>query len=310
MENNGLFEGDIILRPDQIEAMKRNGSAYGSVIGFRWPENIVPYTINGNIGQSGINAVNAAIADYHKYTCLKFEPYDRTNPKHRGLINFQNGGGCSSPIGFNNPGFTSNGVNNIELAQGCRYKGIVMHEMGHSIGLYHEQSRPDRDSYVRIISRNVYDQKMVYNFKKYTTEIDSLGTPYDFESMMHYDSTAFGCNNYGQNCKTTIQTIDPSNQGKIGQRNGFSAGDIAQINKMYNCNVGKACVDKSEHCNWWAGEGDCDTNPDYMLKDCAKSCAEVAGDKNVHCSAWANSGQCQKNSDWMSLNCKKSCCGK
>lgn len=34
---------------------------------------------------------------------------------------------------------------------------------------------------------------MSYNFKKYTASmIDSLNTPYDYGSIMHYDSKAFG----------------------------------------------------------------------------------------------------------------------
>lgn len=71
---------------------------------------------------------------------------------------------------------------------------------------------------------------MQYNFNKHSTHtIDSLGTPYDFSSMMHYGSTAFG-GGY-----QTIQTIKPRNQGLIGQRKGFSKIDIEQINKMYCC---------------------------------------------------------------------------
>ena len=71
---------------------------------------------------------------------------------------------------------------------------------------------------------------MQYNFNKHSTHtIDSLGTPYDYASMMHYGSTAFG-GGY-----QTIQTIDPNKQGLIGQRVGFSNIDIEQIKRMYCC---------------------------------------------------------------------------
>lgn len=69
-----------------------------------------------------------------------------------------------------------------------------------------------------------------FNFNKYNTDrIDSLGTPYDYKSMMHYGGKYFTTDWN----KLTIQTLDPAMQDQIGQRNGFSDGDILQFNKMY-----------------------------------------------------------------------------
>ena len=78
---------------------------------------------------------------------------------------------------------------------------------------------------------------MEYNFnKKTTSEIDSLGTPYDFSSMMHYGADAFGIRG-----ATTIQTKDPSKQRLIGNQNGFSEIDIKQLGLMYK-NICKGMI--------------------------------------------------------------------
>ena len=61
-----------------------------------------------------------------------------------------------------------------------------MHELGHSLGFHHEQSRPDRDDYVTIKWRNVQNG-YEFNFQKYNREvIPESGVPYDYGSIMHY----------------------------------------------------------------------------------------------------------------------------
>ena len=69
---------------------------------------------------------------------------------------------------------------------------------------------------------------MSFNFNKQPADkINSMGTPYDYRSMMHYGKTAFGRG------KTTIRTKQSYYQDKIGQRSGFSEIDKKQINLMY-----------------------------------------------------------------------------
>ena len=47
------------------------------------------------------------------------------------------------------------GKQRINIGNGCEYKGIVQHEIFHALGRIHEQSRPDRNSYVRINEKNI-----------------------------------------------------------------------------------------------------------------------------------------------------------
>lgn len=137
------------------------------------------------------------------------------------------------------------GMQQVTLGQGCVTVGIVEHELMHALGFVHEQSRTDRDRYIRVNYQNIRRGKFFFssfdfvinfffsnlgleqNFRKYSVEeITTLNEPYDYGSVLHYGSTAF-TNGNGP-------TIEPLEGGtEIGQRVGFSQIDLAKINKLY-----------------------------------------------------------------------------
>ena len=43
------------------------------------------------------------------------------------------------------------GAQKMALDHGCLIHGILLHELGHVIGFWHEQNRPDRDDYIQVL---------------------------------------------------------------------------------------------------------------------------------------------------------------
>lgn len=190
------------------------------------------------------------MATYHNSTCVKFEA--RTNDD-LDYIYIYPGLGCASLVG------KVGRMQPVLLGRGCVYSGIVEHELMHATGFWHEQSRADRDSFVKINWDNIERGKentkqpnrlstnqlivssgMEYNFAKLSLrEITHLGEPYDYNSVMHYGSHAFA--------KGFGATISPLKDGvSIGQRRGLSETDIKKINKLYKCNDEKRVSKKSK----------------------------------------------------------------
>jgi hypothetical protein len=91
-------------------------------------------------------------------------------------------------------------------------------------------NHPDRDNFIDIIWENVEPDHEI-NFRKINPNATSnFGTPYDYESIMHYEKTAFS-----KNGKPTMVTKDPKYRNSIGTFKVMSKGDIARINSMYQC---------------------------------------------------------------------------
>lgn len=65
----------------------------------------------------------------------------------------------------------------------------MLHELGHVIGFWHEQSRPDRDSHVNV-DKNAIEEGRLYNFYKSSWQyVDTKNVSYDVSSIMHYSAT-------------------------------------------------------------------------------------------------------------------------
>ncbi|XP_071802324.1 blastula protease 10-like [Asterias amurensis] len=121
---------------------------------------------------------------------------------------------------------------NLETGK-CITLGVVVHEIGHALGRFHEHTRSDRDDYVKINETSILDN-FEHNFKKVETPLLS---PYDIQSIMHYSGRTFA----NDNGFPTIVPLDKTVKGKMGKQGKMSRLDIFNVNAIYGLDV--ACPD-------------------------------------------------------------------
>ena len=222
-EINGLkiLDGDIELTEVYSEKDLASQSFALEKKSRRWPGGVIPFIIHSSVAASGITNINSAIAHWENNTPIEFVP--RTNEAD--FVVFQAGSifdTCTSALGRRGD------RQFIRLTpRGTCKKGTLIHEIGHTVGFFHEHNRSDRDDFIKIFYNNVLEDSRS-QFDKNTNGIN-LG-PYDYNSIMHDGEKAFGINVGGKK-QITIQTI-PSGV-PIGQRGGLSDLDKAWVNKMY-----------------------------------------------------------------------------
>ncbi|MBB4635325.1 M12 family metallopeptidase [Longimicrobium terrae] len=222
-DGNAVLDGDMVLGPaasiaaTREELVRRPGPGYGVMVdgtSSRWPSGEVPYVIDPSL--TNVSRVTSAMAHIEQKTWgIRFVP--RTTQTE--YVRIVPATGCLAHVGRR-----SGMADTVWLATGCS-TGNTIHELLHILGMFHEQSRCDRDSYVTVQTANI-DTMYVYAFDKHCSGATDYES-YDEGSIMHYDPYAFT-----RNGQPTIL----SNRGLsalMGQRNGMAGSDINTINGRY-----------------------------------------------------------------------------
>ncbi|GEM_PF-1350201 len=118
-------------------------------------------------------------------------------------------------------------------------KGVIVHEILHALGVFHEQSRSDRGNHININYENMNNNTQTYH--QFNIMPGSVaGGSFDFQSIMMYGSYFFSNNGLPTITKLNGDTIRE-------QRVGMSVGDVNGINGLYG--TGPSIFGKDGFCS-------------------------------------------------------------
>ncbi|KAK5980853.1 hypothetical protein GCK32_004828, partial [Trichostrongylus colubriformis] len=147
-----LYEGDINLTEEQLDVLEANLNNHSTRHKRQasrdfpiWTNKKVFYYFDASITAAMQTLVKKALHYITVRTCVTFEE----NATATNRIRVFSGSGCYSSMGM------VGGEQDLSLGDGCITMGIVAHEFMHALGIWHMQSRNDRDSFITVDITNV-----------------------------------------------------------------------------------------------------------------------------------------------------------
>ncbi|CAJ1445542.1 unnamed protein product [Effrenium voratum] len=301
----GAFQGDMVpADSDQLKkfvdtAEAQTRKARGSFgTGTPWTKGIVNFCFHHSATDRVKEAVQSAIQQYKKAVpCIQWNDVglmsDEECQESPAVLITSSEKGCWSYVGM----LKNRKSQQLNLqSPGCDSVGTAIHEMGHALGMSHEQARPDRDEYVEIHASRIREGK------KHNFDINPRGDterPYDLLSIMHYDADSFSTDG-----KPTITAKDKAYElytdnaslyhlYKMGNRVGLTQLDADQVADLYRAENGlclshllgeygeHSCIDLQKGGAPWKDKynRNCDDYVRMQEKGRIKSCAEWASKK-------------------------------
>ena len=150
-----IFEGDILL--DHVTPLpSRTTGPHALSVGIAYPQYLWPKAESGvaaipYVVTSSATQLSAALAAFNATFKGAIQFVKRTTQTDYVDFDFDTNnlsGQCESNVGHVGGEQFTGGSASCDL-------GTLLHEMGHIAGLYHEQSRPDRSTFVTVNFNNV-----------------------------------------------------------------------------------------------------------------------------------------------------------
>ena len=186
-----------------------------------WAQGTVYYRYDSSVGEELQTKLRQAMETWETATCVRFKMSDDHD--------------CIQFYDYPNEEHSTVGPNEVILGYSCQSAGDLLYTIGKVIGLSTEQSRPDRDEYVSILTENIaegQEHKFAINSNR---SVGYLGEGYDYTSIMHLSASAYS--ESGEITTKVKNTEEYTAQGspELGERLELSDGDVLRANRLYSC---------------------------------------------------------------------------
>ena len=217
-----IFQGDIVLEKvetiDPQRPLPSFGIDYSQYLWLKTGNQYqIPYVIAS--GSGDLTNLNTAITQFNNtFSNIQFVAYTGQTDYVSFYFDPNNlSGECEAIVG------RAGGEQQVGGSAAC-VVGTILHEMGHTVGLWHEQSRPDRNTYVSVNYDNLI-KGSISNFNQIYDNGQET-TLYDYASIMEYPAFSFS-----RNGGPAIESIPPGIP--LSNYNGYTAADIDGIERLY-----------------------------------------------------------------------------
>ena len=199
-----------------------------------WPKNIIPYMTASSFNTTVLGPfLTEAIMKWTNETCLTF--IERTDEENYLTFSSAEPGCFVTSVGYQEGGVTINFQLDYCAGLPFSYAWVLMHYIGHAVGLWHEHTRADRDGYIEILFANIEESKKGAFRKRSFDETTNFGLEYDYGSLMHLSLDAFSKN--GEDTMHITDKVLYANEGSpdIGTEPIMSKIDLVSTNMLFAC---------------------------------------------------------------------------
>lgn len=186
----GLYQGDIAIDNEMHNDWKV-GLLWNVYPERLWINNTVPYYISPLYDPADQVTILKALRTINFMTCIKFVPWNGRSKDFLLIWPIKYPKGCWSYVGkIGGPQIVSLQAPSAGRPNCLGDEGRAIHELMHALGIFHEQSRADRDDFVTVHWDNI-EEGYENNFEKQSLNKTTYAYEYDYASVMHYGRNYF-----------------------------------------------------------------------------------------------------------------------